>query len=83
MLRAAEAELDFRSHCSQQLAFGFDITHLRNVFQNHRLFSEQSRGHSRQRGVLGSADANCPQQRVAAANYEFIHMQKIPVMPNA
>ena len=82
MVRATEAQLHFRSHCSQQLALGLYIPHLRNVLQNHRLFGEQSGGHGRQRCIFGPADTDRPQQRVPAADYEFIHTQKIPVMPN-
>ena len=73
VLRAAVAEFDFRAHGGEQLARGFDVAHLRNVFQNDRLFGEQSRSHGGQRGILGAADANRAEQRIAAANYKFIH----------
>ena len=82
MLRPAISEFDFRTHRGQELARGLDVTHLRDIFQNDRLVGEQGGGHRRQGGVLGSADANCPQQRIAAADYEFVHSKIIPVVMN-
>ena len=73
MLRPSVPQFDLRPHRRQQLARGLDVAHLRNVFENDRLFREQRRGHRRQRGILGAADANRPQQRIPAANYKFIH----------
>src|SRR5207245_7995182 len=80
MVRATEAQPHFRSHCSQQLALGLYIPHLRNVLQNHRLFAEQSGGHSRQSCIFGTADTDRPQQLVPDADYKFIHNHKTPVM---
>jgi hypothetical protein len=61
MLRPAVSQLDFGAHRSQQLAGSFNVAHLRNIFQNDRLFREQGRGHGRQRGILGTTDPNCTQ----------------------
>ncbi len=77
MLRPSVSQLDFGAHRRQQLAGGFNVAHLRNIFQNDRLFREQGRGHGRQRGILGAADANCPQQRIAAADHKLIHTAPI------
>ena len=74
MLGAPVAEFDFRPHRSQQLARSLDIAHLRNVFQDDRLVRQNGGSHGRQSGILGPADANCPQQRIAAADHEFIHI---------
>ena len=40
MMRASIAEFDFRAHGRQQLARGFDVAHLRNVFQHDRFIGE-------------------------------------------
>src|SRR5215471_5917112 len=82
MVRAPKAELDLGSHSSHELAFGFDVPYLGNVFQDYRLFTEQGRGHGGHSGILGSTDANGSEQRVSAADNEFIHMQIIPVLAN-
>jgi hypothetical protein len=74
MLSASVTEFDFRSHSSKQLARGFDVAYLRNVFENDRFFGEKSRSHGGQGGILGSADAYSSEQRIAAANYEFVHV---------
>src|SRR5713226_9477555 len=73
MLRPAVSQFDLGAHGRQQLACGFNVAYLRNVFQNDRFFREQGGGHGWQGGVLGSADPNCSQQRIAAADYKFVH----------
>ena len=77
MLGASVAQFDFRAHGGEQFARGLDVAHLRNVFEDDRLVGEQGGGHGRQRGVLGAADADGPQQRIAAANYEFVHSEMV------
>ena len=77
MLRASVAEFDFGAHGGEQAARGFDVAHLGNVFENDRLFGEQGGGHGRQSGVLGAADANRAEQRIAAANYELVHSKVV------
>ena len=74
MLGATVAEFDFGAHRSQQLARSLNIAHLRNVFQDDGLVRENGRSHGRQRSILRPADANCPQQRISAADHEFIHI---------
>ena len=80
MLRPAISEFNFRAHCGQEFARGLDVPHLRNIFQNDGLIGEQGSGHRRQRSILGSANTNCSQQRIAAADYEFVHSKIIPVV---
>jgi len=46
---------------------------LRNVFENDGFVGEQGRGHAGERGVFRAADADGAEQRLAAADYEFIH----------
>ena len=77
MLRAAVSQFDFRAHGGQQFARGFNVAHLRDIFQNDGFVGEQGRGHGRQRGILGAADANCSQQRIAAANYKLVHSARL------
>ena len=78
MLRPSVAQFDFGAHGGQQLAGGFDVAHLRNIFQDDWLVGEQGSGHGRQSGILGAADANRAQQRIAAANDKFIHIEILP-----
>ena len=74
MLGAAVAEFDFGAHGGQQVALGLDVADLGNVFQDDGLFGEQGGGHGGQRGVFCAADANRAEQRIAAANYELVHV---------
>ena len=73
MLGASVAEFDLGAHGGEQLARGFDVAHLRNVFEDDRFVGEQSGGHAGEGGVFCAADANRAEQRIAAADYEFIH----------
>ena len=73
MLRPSVSQFDFGAHGSQQFAGGFNVAYLRDIFQDDWFFGEQGSSHGRQRGVLGAADPDCPQQRIAAANYKFVH----------
>ena len=73
MLGAAVAEFDLGAHGGEQLALGFNVAHLGNVFEDDRLFGENGGGHGRQRGVFGAADANRPEQGITTANYKLIH----------
>jgi hypothetical protein len=73
MLGAAIAQFDLGPHGGKQLALGLDIAHLGNVFEDDRIFGENGGGHGRQRGILGAADANRPEQGIATANDKFIH----------
>ncbi len=73
MLGATVSQFDFCAHGGEQLARGFDVAHLRDVFEDDRLVGEERGGHARQGGVLGAADLNCSEQWIAAANYEFVH----------
>jgi hypothetical protein len=77
MLGASETEFDFGTHRGQEFARGFYVAHLGDVFQDDWFFGEQSGGHGGQGGVLGAADAHCSQQRIAAADYEFIHFEVV------
>ena len=73
MLGASVAEFDFGSHGGQQVALSNDVANLGNVFEDHRFVGEKGRGHRGQRGVLGAADANRANKRVAATDDEFVH----------
>jgi hypothetical protein len=74
MMCASIAKFDFGAHFGEELASGSDVAHLRNVFKNHRLVREQRRRHAGERGILCAADADRPQQGIAASNYELIHI---------
>ena len=80
MLSAAVSQFDFCAHRGQQFARGFDVPNLWDIFQDDGFVGEQRRGHSRQRCVLGAADANCSQQRSAATDYKFVHIEIVPVL---
>ena len=73
MLGASVAEFDFGAHGGQQVARGLDVAYLRNVFEDDRLIGEQGRGHAGQRGIFRAADAHRAEQRLAAADYKFVH----------
>ena len=73
VLGASVAEFDFGAHGGQQAAFGFDVAHLGNVFENDGFGGEQSGGHGRQRGVFSAADADGAEQRIASANDKLVH----------
>jgi hypothetical protein len=74
VLGAAVSEFDFGAHGRQELASSLNVADLGNVFEDYRFVGQQSRGHGRERGILGAADANCSEQGIAAANYEFVHI---------
>ena len=69
MLGASESEFDFGAHGGEQLACGLDVADLRNIFEDAVLIGQERGRHARESGVLGAADADCPQQGLAAADY--------------
>ncbi len=72
----AKAKFDLGAHGGQQLARGFNVPDLRDMFQNYRFFGEQRRRHAGQRGVLGAADVDGAAQPIAAADDQLIHVAK-------
>ena len=70
---AAVAEFDFGAHGDEQLALGLDVADLGNVFEGDFVFGEDGGGHAGKGGVFGAGDAHGADQRIAAANDEFIH----------
>jgi hypothetical protein len=54
-----------------------NVAHLRNVFEDDGLVSEQGCGHAGKRGVFSAADANGAKERLTAADYEFVHGIKV------
>ncbi len=58
MLRASVAEFDVGSHGGEQPARGFNVAHLRDVFEDDGLFGEQGCGHAGKGGVFCAADAD-------------------------
>ena len=76
MLGAAVTKLDLGTHRGKKLALGLDVANLRNVFQDDGLVGKQSRRHCGQGGILGTTDADGPQERVAAANDKLVHKRK-------
>ena len=73
MLGASVAEFDFGAHGGQQVARGLNVAHLRNVFEDDRFVGEQRGGHAGKRGIFRAADAHGSKQRLAAADYKFVH----------
>ena len=73
VLRAAVAQLHLGAHGGQQAALGFNVAHLRNVFQRDFVLGKDGRGHAGKCRVLRARNANSADQRIAAANDEFIH----------
>ncbi len=68
MMGAAITEFDFGSHGGEQAAGGFDVAHLRDVFQDDSIFGKQSCSHAGKGGILRAADAHCAQEWGAAAD---------------
>ena len=75
MLGAAVAQLDFAAHRGEELTLGLDVLHLGDVFEDDFVFGEDGRGHAGAGAELCAADADGAEQRIAAADYEFIHMR--------
>jgi len=73
MLRAAVAEFDFGAHGLEQLALGFDVLDLRDVFEDDFVLGEDGRSHAGERGVLCAGNFDCAEQRVSASDDELIH----------
>src|SRR5215470_10576128 len=70
---ASVAEFHFGSHGGQQIARGLDVADLRNVFEDDGLIGEQGGGHAGKCGVLCAADVDGAEERLSAADDEFIH----------
>ena len=70
---ASVAEFDFGAHGGEQVARGLDVAHLRDVFEDDRFVGEEGGGHAGKRGVFRAADADGAEQRIAAADYKFVH----------
>jgi len=73
VLGASVAEFDISAHRGEQVASGLNVADLRDIFQDDGLVGEQGRGHARQGGIFRAADADRSEQRLSAANDEFIH----------
>ena len=73
VVRSPCAQLDFRAHGDEQLPLCFDVADLGNVFERDFFFSEDGCRHAGKCGVLCAGDADCSNQRISAANDEFIH----------
>src|SRR5579864_9450094 len=73
MVGASVAEFDFGSHGREKVARGLNVANLRDVFEDDRLVSEQGSGHAGKGGIFCAADADRAEQRLTAANYEFVH----------
>ncbi len=70
------AQLDFAAHRGEELAaIGLDVLHLGDVFEDDFVFGEDGRGHAGQGRIFCAADADGAEQRIAAADYEFIHIR--------
>src|SRR5439155_17813576 len=80
MLSATVSQFDFSAHGSQEFARSFDIAHLWNIFQNDWLVGQQGGGHSGQGSVLGAADADCSQQRIAPSDYKLVHSETVLIV---
>ena len=78
MLGASIAEFDFGAHGGQQVACGLDVAHLWNIFENDGFFGKQGCGHAGQGSVFRAADADRAEQRLSAADDEFVHEPMSP-----
>jgi len=78
MVRASVSEFDFRTHRLQQFAFGLNVANVGNALQDKGLFGENRGCHGGQSRVFCATHAHGSNQRVAAANYKFIHFARVP-----
>jgi len=78
VLGASTAEFDLGAHGGEKVARGLNVAHLRNVFEDDWFFGEQGGGHAGQRSIFCAADADRAEQRLAAADYEFVHESGSP-----
>ena len=58
MLGAAIAELHLCAHGNKQPAFGLNIAHLRDVFEDDFVFGENGCGHAGKSGVFSAGNAD-------------------------
>src|SRR5581483_9840458 len=72
-MSATVAQFNLCPHGDEQVTLGLNVTDVRNVFEDYRLFRQDGSRHRRKRSILGPTYAYCPNQRVTAANYEFVH----------
>ena len=77
MLGAAVAEFDFGAHGDEQLALGFDVVNLGDVFEDDFVLGENGGGHARERGVFGSGNFDRAEKRIAAADYKLVHLSSL------
>jgi len=77
MLGAAIAEFDFGAHALKQLALGFDVADLGNIFEDDFVLGKDGGGHAGKRGVFGSGDLDRAEKRVAAADYKLVHQASL------
>src|SRR5207302_2576017 len=77
MVRASVTELDFSTHGDEQLALGLDVADVRNIFKDDGFVGKNRGRHRRKSCVLGAADANGPEQRIAAADNKLVHWVRL------
>ncbi len=77
VLGAAVAELDFGAHRDEEFALGFDVLHLRDVFEDELVFGEDGGGHAGERGVFGSGNFDGAEKGIAAAYNKLIHVTSL------
>ena len=73
VLGSAVTEFNLGAHADQELAFGFDVADLRDVFEDDLVFGEDGGGHAGEGGVFGSGDFDGSEKRVAATYYKLVH----------
>ena len=57
----------------QKTSLGDDVANVRNIVQRDRFGRENCRGHTRQGGILGSANRYSTFDWIAAANAKLFH----------
>src|SRR5579885_1935294 len=81
MIGAAGSEFDLGTHRYEEFAFGLDIANVGDVLEDDFLLGQNRRGHAGESRVLGAGGANGADERIAAANYEFIHDLPTQISP--
>jgi hypothetical protein len=73
VMGASVAQFDLGAHGGEKVARSLNVPDLWNVLEDDRFVSQQSGSHAGKGGIFGAADTDGAEQRLAAADYEFIH----------
>src|SRR3954466_5296817 len=77
MVCSAIAEFDFSTHGDEELALGLTVADVRNIFQDDGFVGKNRGRHGGKCRVFGAADADGPEQGIAAADNKLVHWVRL------